>query len=177
MDMTTAVDNCTLAELDMIRKIYYMNNWDKAQGFWEYLIQRQVILTRDELCAQYSIGRDDFGKYASISEGDAYKLMMAGLKAAAEAIHDQAISPYGVSDDGMDYLSAAADQVAWVLNILREDTITGNESRVTMLLSLLNMTQADFDLDPSREYGFKYGYADHESPISDLAHINDEDGD
>lgn len=177
MDMTTAVDNCTHAELNFIRALYYPNNWSTAQGFWEYLIQRQVVLTRDELCAQYNIGRDDFGKYSSISEEDAYKLMMAGLKDAAEAILEQATSPYGISDDGLDYLAAASDQIDWVTEVLRDDAILSNKGRPAAVLSILNMTQADFDADPSLEYGFKYGYADHGSPISDLAHINDEEDD
>lgn len=165
---TEALDACTEPELDMLRKLYYYPAYINELPFWDYLMKRQEILTRERLCTEYEITLDDFGRYATMPETQAYRLMMAQLKCAADAILMEATSEYGVSDDGLDYLTAATDQASWVSETL------ANYDRVADVLKVLNMTKDDVDINETAMC-FQYGYADHGGPMSELAHMNDEE--
>lgn len=170
MNCIIAINQCSPDELEMLRLTYYAAHYKDEIPFWEALIARQRSFLQSDLMEQYLITYDDLGNYNSI--GYTRKLLMDTLRCAAKAMLDEVDSPYNISDDGLDYLKAATDQAAWVSETLK------NDDEQSAILRVLNFTQESFDFLPGIGddiYCFKYGYADHSSPISDLTHLNDED--
>ena len=88
---------------------------------------------------------------------------------------------YGSSqlDDSGDYLNATTDQLTWVQATFSDDD---GEHIAELTLALLNATRDELEARSDGGYpdlGFIYGYADHYTPISELAamNIDDEDDD
>jgi len=86
---------------------------------------------------------------------------------------------YGSSqlDDAGDYLNAATDQLTWVQATFSDDD---GEHIAELTLALLNATRDELEARSDGGYpdlGFLYGYADHYTPISELAAMNIDDED
>jgi hypothetical protein len=127
---------------------------------------------RRRLVSEYQITLDDFGNYATI--GQAHKLLIDGLKAVCTTLGETArhLELYGgTGDDGSDYLNAASDQLSFLANL---NAGFDDEQTEKELLHVLNCSD-EAAMDDSDAMAFRYGYADHGSPISDLALCNNED--
>ena len=105
------------------------------------------------------------------------RLLNESMMHAATAVADAAINFDGAFnsqhlDDHQDYLNACLDQLDCIRTILHEDD---GDKIAELTLTLINATEAQLELRSDGGYpdlGFLYGYADHYSPISELAAMN-----
>lgn len=126
-------------------------------------------LNRRRLVSTYGITLDDFGNYATITH--AHKLLIDATKAVCNTLTETAahLDTYGgTGDDGSDYLNAAADQLSF---LAEQNAEFDDKSDETAILRIINMTE-DAAIDDTNAMAFRYGYADHGSPISDLMFAN-----
>lgn len=127
-------------------------------------------MTRDQLILYYGLSVNDFGRYSSIAEPEMLlttAFRQAGLAATADRNY---------SDDDLDYTNAIIDQLRFLHNmIFWYDNFASTELRDEALLHVLNQSRDDAADDMGDDYGFHYGYSDHNSHISDLARMNDDD--
>lgn len=123
-------------------------------------------MTKAQLIQYYGLSVDDFGRYTAIAEP---KLLLTNtFRQAGLALSDER----NFSDDDHDYTNAAIDQLQALHMMIFELPDIDQEQAI---LDLLNLNEDDARANESHAYGFVYGYADHASHISDLAHMNDED--
>lgn len=121
-------------------------------------------LARRDLVDYYEITLDDFGNYATI--GKPAELLQNGLEAIQKALAETNMS--SISDDGSDYLNSLADQLSFLARVYSDFDDKETEKQ---LLHILNEPD---DTDDGDAMAFRYGFADHGSPISDLARLNSE---
>lgn len=126
---------------------------------------------RDKLITKYNITRDDFNNLQLTNIDDALRLWTDSMAAALDAMRYYIDSPY-FSDDDTDYMNAIADQIRYLTDARICDT---NEETIALLNKVLNSTRDGQSEQGTTEYGFKLGYADHDSPLSTLAEMNQED--
>ena len=133
------------------------------------------------LANEYGISYNDDGVYTDITPAGAADLMFNFLSQITEVMRlivDRK-AKYGLSDDDYDYTNALADQFKlwhelefWGMD---HDTPVTDE-----ILRILNRTTkiAPTTSTPAGQgnwYGLKYGYADHTTYFSELAHMNDDE--
>lgn len=130
-------------------------------------------LHRRRLVQTYGITLDDFGNYATITH--AHKLLIDALQAVCKALGETALHLElygGTGDDGSDYLNSCSDQLSLLSTLNAEFDDPTTEKTI---LAWLNASENDCNDTSSDAEAFRYGYADHGSPISDLANMNYED--
>lgn len=132
------------------------------------LIADRRELNRRRLVDLYDITLDDFGNYATI--GHANQLLKDSLTACQAALNDYDFNR-GTGDDGSDYLNALAEQLRYLADLNAEFNDDATEESI---LKIINITDPDsLWLNPQQHHlnaeAFQYGFADHNSPISDLA--------
>jgi hypothetical protein len=142
-----------------------------------------MTLTDDRraLANEYGISYNDEGVYTAITPTGAADLIFSFLSQITETMRQMIDrrAKYGLSDDDYDYINALADQ----FKLWHELEFWGmdHETPVTdEILRILNMTPEEarhtfaFEDNQGNWYGLKYGYADHATHFSDLAHMNDD---
>lgn len=126
--------------------------------------------TPEQLMHEYGLTVDDFGRFSDIAKPN--ELLINSFYQAGRA----AAEPRNFSDDDVDYTNAIIDQLQTLHKLIFNDDFTrDDEITKTELLALLNAPpnrHTEFD---STIHCFEYGYADHHTDISILAHMNDED--
>lgn len=114
---------------------------------------------------------------------DRIKITHAALRCALDALRDISIAMIDEStrypntfaammrDDYSDYANAARDQIDFCTDMLIDDDFDDTlfDSILTMTSNQLQNSDNALILSAS---GFIYGYADHQSPISDMMHAN-----
>jgi len=111
----------------------------------------------------------DTGTYTAITHEGAHRLLDDALRCAAQVMLRYADSPH-FSDDDTDYMRAASDQISQLTDARCADDEADTQQ---MLLAILNYQETDIYSDHELDaQAFLYGYADHFSPISELARMN-----
>ena len=131
------------------------------------------------LAENYEIDFED-GVYTDITPAGAANLIFNFLSQITEVMRQivDRKAKYGLSDDDYDYTNALAGQFALWHNL--EFWGMDNSTPVTHeILSILNITREDIEGPNSPAYDdyycLKYGFADHGTHLSDLAHMNDDE--
>jgi hypothetical protein len=146
--------------------------YDGGAGARRASPQLKGLTMRTELINKYGLTVDDFGRYSDISE--LHDLLTNSFYQAGLA----ASQPRNWSDDDSDYTNAIVDQLRTLQELIFDDDYTTDRSETKQrLLAILNFTPThddDANFDTAIRC-FEYGYADHHTDISVLAHMNDED--
>jgi hypothetical protein len=124
----------------------------------------------EQLMHEYGLSVDDFGRFSDIAHPN--ELLINSFYQAGQA----AATPRNFSDDDVDYTNAIIDQLTVLREMIFDDDFTrpADETK-TQLLALLNAKPNRHSRFDDKIHCFEYGYADHHTDISILAHMNDED--
>lgn len=170
--LMTNDDGEVLAELLMIRYGLRANDAgiERADGMTddEFRLRMIQLLNESLWYASDAIRHSAFGYYNE-------DRLAAGDRWADGRFRSQHL------DDHQDYLNAAIDQIAWIRDCFHEDDGAQLIDRVLMLINW-NPDQETLDDETGPDggymypaYGFKYGYADHFSPLASLCLMNTEE--
>jgi hypothetical protein len=124
-------------------------------------------MTMVQLHTYYGTTRDDFGRYTDI---DNYHLLLTNSFIQAG---QAAAQPRNFSDDDGDYTNAIIDQLKTLRDLIFDEADTDAKTALLAILNAPSNTTDGVDFDEAI-HCFAYGYADHHTDISCLAHMNDD---
>lgn len=163
--------NMTYDELQTLRAEHYTYDATVNHEFWADVRHYAFRDERSTLISYYCIQTDADGRYTYISTENAQALAKESLTDAARYLVAKTTDtklPYFDEDDH-DHLNAATDQVNFCTRVI----LNWDDDAAELILDCINNTDDTCSEPTNSRVGFQLGYADHDSVISTLAHLND----